>query len=92
MGIIDSEENYKRIKIGSMNFQGWKKIKVNIKNKLLQDDIILNKHEVLTFQSIYFHLGTSGKNMKESIIILDDILAETRDKYKISEELKTLTY
>lgn len=92
MGLLDSDNNYRRIKISSMNFQGWRKIRVNIKSKLPQDDIIFNRHEVITLQSIYIHMGSTGKNLKEAIIILDDIQAETRKKYRVADELRRLTY
>ena len=92
MGLLDAGSNYRRIKIGSMNYQGWRKIRVNIKSKLPQDDIIFNRHEVITLQGIYIHMGNTGKNLKEAIIILDDIQAETRKKYRVANELRRLTY
>jgi hypothetical protein len=87
--LLDCKFQKHKIKIASLNFEGWKKFIVPIGNNIFQSDFIIGKSIPIKVTGIQISTIKKESKQKEDIIVLDDILWTGRIKYRIpSNELE----
>ncbi len=71
-----------KLKVGSLNFDGWKTFKIPIGNLVFQSDFIIGKSTQYKLTGLQINVTKKETNQKEDIIVLDDIFWTSRKKYQ----------
>ncbi|XDD49726.1 flagellar filament outer layer protein FlaA [Leptospira sp. WS92.C1] len=79
----DSTLEVKKILITHLNYEGWKKIKVNVIRKIRQDDIVFSKQAPVEFLGLLYEAPFEMKRGSRDMFAIDDILAVVRDKNRM---------
>lgn len=84
--IKDSTFTIHKIKISSLNFEGWKQITVPIKQKIHQTNKVVFKNTQIIILGLLYIPSNKDGYIKEDLIALDDIIILTRKKKKLPED------
>lgn len=86
--IDDTQFKRHKVLISRLNFEGWKKIGLTIKNRVGQKNFIPSKSRKIKIIGFAFDPSPGGDNLKDDIFAIDDIIAIVRDKYKVPIEME----
>lgn len=78
----DVEGTTHRITIGNTAFLGWKKLTVNLNQKIKQQHDYLEKENGLKLMHIQYRAANASLHPEWQYFYIDDITATVRDKYK----------
>ncbi|MCP4130627.1 MAG: hypothetical protein GY754_06560 [bacterium] len=82
MYIRDVDNKNHRIRIGALNYLGWKKFIVKIPRKVRQEDKFLSQKKSIKITKIVYRPGNSKrKHPKWQYFYIDDITVMVREKY-----------
>ncbi|WP_000730585.1 flagellar filament outer layer protein FlaA [Leptospira interrogans] len=79
----DSTLEVKKILITHLNYEGWKKIRLNVIRKIRQDEILFSKQIPIEFLGLLYEAPFTMKRGTRDLFAIDDILAIVRDKNRM---------
>lgn len=79
--IKDSTGNTHMLPFGQLNHQGWRKMFVNISNKIIQKKQFINQANHITIISLVYNPGNEKWGNKWNYVYLDELTATIRGKY-----------
>ncbi|EKN98622.1 flagellar assembly protein FlaA [Leptospira interrogans] len=79
----DSTLEVKKILITHLNYEGWKKIRLNVIRKIRQDEILFSKQIPIEFLGLLYEAPFTMKCGTRDLFAIDDILAIVRDKNRM---------
>lgn len=84
LSIILQTHDYenKKIFLTNLNFRGWQNIKLTVRDRLNQNDPVLNSSLVIRLIGIVYEPSTSTPYGTEILVGVDDITAVVRKKYR----------
>jgi hypothetical protein len=87
--IVEDREGRRHfIDSGELQFRGWRKMRLGVGQRIRQYDLYLKENAPLRLMGIelvFFRQYTKGKL---PVVLIDEIAAETREKYQIPPELR----
>ncbi len=81
--LLDSKFQKHKIRIASLNYDGWKSFKIPIAKEVFQSDFILGKPSYIEFVGIQINSAKKETKDKEDLIAIDDIFLTKRPKYRL---------
>ncbi|EJO68483.1 flagellar filament outer layer protein Flaa domain protein [Leptospira kirschneri str. 200803703] len=79
----DSTLEVKKILITHLNYEGWKKVRLNVIRKIRQDEILFSKQIPIEFLGLLYEAPFTMKRGTRDLFAIDDILAIVRDKNRM---------
>lgn len=79
--LVDADGKNHRIPVGQLNYLGWRKLTVTLKDDVAQQDKYLTQKRVLEITKIIYRPGNTGRVPLWNYFYLDDITAQVREKY-----------
>ncbi|WCL50423.1 flagellar assembly protein FlaA [Leptospira sp. GIMC2001] len=73
----------KKIFLSNLNFRGWRNVKLTIRERLNQNDPVLNSKLVIRFIGFIYEPQSSTPYGSEILVGFDDISVTTRKKYRL---------
>ena len=79
--IQDSDKNIHRLVMGRLNFLGWRKLKVKVRNHIKQEEDLLNKKKFIQIIRIQYRAANRTRLPIWHYFYIDNISVSVRDKY-----------
>ncbi len=79
--IMDANEQIHKLRMGNLNFIGWKKLMVPITKNIAQQDEFLNQKRFIKILQIQYTAANREQVARWQYFYIDDISAMVRDKY-----------
>lgn len=79
---LDGKFQKHKIKIASLNYDGWKTFKIPIGNQVFQSDFVIGQSTRYKITGLQINSTKKETNQKEDIIVLDDIFWTNQKKYQ----------
>jgi hypothetical protein len=79
--LMDGNQQAHRLRVGNLNFLGWKKLEVPIAKGLMQQDDFLNQKKVMRITQIMYTAANREQLARWQYFYIDEISVTVRDKY-----------
>jgi hypothetical protein len=79
--LMDADQQTHKLRMGTLNFLGWKKLTVPLSKKIAQQDEFLNQKRSMKIIQIQYTAANREQVARWQYFYIDDISATARDKY-----------
>lgn len=86
--LLDTKFQKYKVLMANLNYDGWKRFRIPIGNKISQKDYILGKPSFVKLTGIQFSPSKKETKNKEDIIAIDDIFIIKRKKFLFPKSLE----
>lgn len=92
LSVILQSHDYENTKLflTHLNFRGWKNVRLRVRDRLNQNDPVLNSKLVIRLVGIVYEPASETPYGSEILVGLDDISVTTREKYRTLSEPASL--
>jgi hypothetical protein len=81
MLLMDTDQKTYKLRVGSLNFLGWRKLTIGIPARVAQQDLFLNQKKHLKILQLQYTAVNREELARHQYFYIDDITAMVRDKY-----------
>jgi len=79
--IMDANQQTHKLRLGNLNFMGWRKLQVPISKNIPQQDEFLNQKRFMKIMQIQYTAANREQVARWQYFYIDDISVMVRDKY-----------